>query len=200
MAKKETREERNARLRENRAALIKAGFSRELADRYKAASRENVRLAIERGWIPEPKEQQRKAGIASGKVRRERSKAKPKRERRRSGGWRKLAPPNTWGSIKGRITYEIAGQEGNYLFLSPYTYIVTFVTKTKDKDGGIKYERKIVSINSEDKLTKKEIFDRVYDVIISDPVNEERYYPAQIIIGSFELVKAVANPKFGGVA
>lgn len=195
---KETRQERNARLRENRAALIKAGFSKELADRYKGASRENVRLAIERGRIPPPKEPQRIAGLASGRVRRERSTAKPKQERRRAGGWRKLAPPNTWGSQKGPIKYEQAGKEGNFLYLSPYTYIITFVTKVKDRDGNVTYDRKIVSITSSERLTKKEIFDKVIDVIISDPQNEKNYYPAKIIIGSLELVKAVYNPGMGG--
>jgi hypothetical protein len=194
---KETRQERNARLRENRAALIKAGFSKELADRYKGASRENVRLAIERGRIPEPKEPQRIAGLASGKVRKEKASQQPKkRAKPRRESWRTQAPPNTWGSQKGRITYDEAGKEGNFLYLNKYTYIVTFVTKITE-DGQTRYERKIVSIVSDEKLSKKDVFDKVIDVIISDPANESHYYPAQIIIGSLELVKAVYNPGGG---
>lgn len=207
MARKETRAERNARLRENRRLLIEAGFSPKEADRYKGASRENILKAIREGRIPEPKAAARKAGIRSGEVRREKrekgvrpsEKVTPSRRATQPrGDWRKLAPPNTYGAQKGRIVYTKAGDEGNYLYLSPYTYIVTFVTKTVDKDGNVKYERKIVALTSSRKLTKKEVFDAVYDVILSDPENQELYVNSQPILGSFELVKAVANPRYGG--
>lgn len=204
MARKETRAERNARLRENRRLLIQAGFSPKEADRYKGASRENVLKAIREGRIPEPKAAARKAGIRSGEVRREKvvrrpeKVARPERAPRPRGTWQKLAPPNVYGAQKGRIIYTKAGDEGNYLYLSPYTYIVTFVTKTVDKDGNVKYERKVVALTSNRKLTKKEVFDAVYDVILSDPENQELYVNSQPILGSFELVKAVANPRYGG--
>lgn len=198
---KETRAERNARLRENRRLLIQAGFSPKEADRYKGASRENVLKAIREGRIPEPKAAARKAGIRSGEVRREKALSRPRSVKPKKpavGSWRKLAPPNTWGAQKGRIMYTKAGEEGNYLYLSPYTYVVTFVTRTRDRDGNIRYERKIVALNSQRKLTKKEVFDAVIDVIINDPENEALYQHSDVIISSFELVKAVANLRYGG--
>lgn len=194
---KETRQERNARLRENYKALRQAGFSVKDAGRFKAATRENVRAAIAAKVLPAPGRVQQLAGLASGKVRKEKASRQPKkRAKPRRESWRTQAPPNTWGSQKGRITYDEAGKEGNFLYLNKYTYIVTFVTKITE-DGQTRYERKIVSIVSDEKLSKKDVFDKVIDVIISDPVNESHYYPAQIIIGSLELVKAVYNPGGG---
>lgn len=195
---KETRQERNARLRENRAALLKAGFSKADADRYKGATRANVRKAIEQGFLPEKRKAAQAAGLASGRVRREKAPRRPRPVRQES--WKQKAPPNTWGSQKGRIRYTEAGDEGNYMYLSPYTYVVTFVTETVDRDRGKLYERKIVSINAERPLTKKEVFDMVLDVIGSDPVNMERYKSRRIIVSSLELVKAVTNKRFGGAA
>lgn len=197
----ETREERNRRLRENRARLLEAGFSREFADRYKGASRESIRKVIETRQIPEKNRAAYLAGIASGKVRRELAIRKPERViTPREKSKLPLMPPN-WGKPQvGRIQYTKAGIEGNYLYLAPYSYMVAFTVKTVDKNGNVTYDWKLVIYQSDRRLTKKEVFKAVYNEILMQPENKEMYRDSRPIVNSFTLLKAVANPKFGGYA
>jgi len=173
---------RNAQVRENYALLRGAGFSAKEANRLKGAGRDTVAQAVATGRTP------------TGKLARGRG----------ASSWERLAPDSDRAEMSGRITYTEAGEGDNPVYLAAYSYVFTYVVKVEEKVGGrpvTTYERKYLTVQTDEKATKAEVMKRAYEILRKYEVDERAARRAgsprgKVIKDSLQLVSAVRNSDF----
>lgn len=170
-------DDRKRQWRENRAALIKAGFAGPDATRL-SKSNANTKAALATGQAPAKNESKAKAGKKGGEIRREKSgkpprpAAQPKQakskaprapvepkipQENRKAAPRKAANPGTarFNSTINRWYTEVSQTEKYYY--SAFTYIVEF----KRRDGSTDY----ISITSPEMLTAWQVINEARAIL-----------------------------------
>lgn len=164
---------RQDKLRENYRRLRDAGFSSAEATRFRGASEDKIKQAIQTRSLPEKETRayQARAGYRREYAQREALGITPQIQ-------------------KGRIQY----QTENHVFLDPklstkYNYVMAYQVRHPNGQKEWKY----LTVASDNKLTKKDIINKMIDEYFSRQENMSKY-ASRPLAGSIGLVAAYARP------
>lgn len=177
--------DRNIELKANYQRLRQAGFSSADATRLRGSGPEKINKMLATGLTP-PKDPG-KVYARTGQA----PTAKQKKDyQKQVKTWLKIDPKNLPPEkhyIKGKITnYQEAGKAGTYQYLSAYTYVIRY--KVKEKDGTETW--KVISITSNEPMTKKELFKEMNESVF--PAVDSKY-TSRIIRKSYKVIGAYIN-------